>query len=538
MDNQGVFMSRHGLKQQGIVTAGTVHWNLPPAQLYEHAVRRLEAMIGRFGPLVARTGPHTGRSPNDRFVVREPVTESEIWWGKVNRPFESEKFEVLRRQVFEYLGNRDLYVFDGYSGADPDYRLRVRVINEFAWQNLFARNMFVRERRGRRLIEFEPDFTVVSAPGFHARPEEHGTNSRAFILVNFAENMVLIGGTAYAGEIKKSIFSVMNYRLPDRAVLPMHCSCNYGFGSDDVALFFGLSGTGKTTLSADPDRTLVGDDEHGWSERGVFNLEGGCYAKVIRLSETGEPEIYSTTRKFGTILENVAMDHETREIDLDDASLTENTRASYPLTHLPKADQDGCAGHPRHVIFLTCDAFGVLPPISRLSEAQASYHFLSGYTAKVAGTERGVTEPSATFSACFGAPFMPRHPGVYAKMLADKCRRHRAKVYLINTGWTGGAYGEGDRISLSHTRRMVAAALSGELDSVDCRIDPVFGFEVPRSIEGIPEQILDPKKTWADPEAYDALAGKLARMFAENFAAYEDGVSEEVRAAGPATVKV
>jgi phosphoenolpyruvate carboxykinase (ATP) len=537
MNNQGVFMSRYGLKQQGIDTAGTVHWNLPPAQLYEHAVRRNEAMIGRRGPLVARTGDHTGRSPNDRFVVREPSTESKIWWGKVNVPFEAEKFDLLQEEVFDYLAKRDLYVFDGYAGADSDYRLRVRVVNELAWHNLFARNMFVRERRGRHLIEFEPDFTVVSAPKFQARPEDHGTNSGAFILVNFAKNLVLIGGTAYAGEMKKSIFSVMNMRLPERSVLPMHCSCNYGFGPDDAALFFGLSGTGKTTLSADPDRTLVGDDEHGWSERGVFNMEGGCYAKVIRLSRTGEPEIFGTTRKFGTILENVAMDHETREIDLDDASLTENTRASYPLLHLERADQGGCAGHPRHVIFLTCDAFGVLPPISRLNESQASYHFLSGYTAKVAGTERGVTEPSATFSACFGAPFMPLHPGVYAKMLADKCRRHRAKIFLINTGWTGGPYGEGDRISLSHTRRMVAAALGGELDNAECRIDPVFGFEVPEALEGIPKRILDPRQTWADSAAYDARAAQLASMFADNFKNYEDGVTEDVKAAGPSIEK-
>jgi phosphoenolpyruvate carboxykinase (ATP) len=535
MDNQGIFVSRFGLRRQGLSTSGSVFWNLPPAQLYEHAVRRREAMIARDGPLVARTGDHTGRSPNDRFIVREAETGSHIWWGSVNRPFEAETFERLRQEVSQYLSERDLFVFDGYAGADRDYRLRVRVVNELAWHNLFARNMFVREPRGRRLIDFEPDFTVVSAPGFHARPEEHGTDSPTFILLNLAKNLILIGGSAYAGEIKKSIFSVMNYLLPKRGVLSMHCSCNYGFGSDDAALFFGLSGTGKTTLSADPERTLVGDDEHGWSERGIFNIEGGCYAKVIRLSPQGEPEIYATTRRFGTILENVAMDHETRELDLEDASLTENTRGSYPLTHLPRADQDGCAGHPKNVIFLTCDAFGVLPPISRLNEAQASYHFLSGYTAKVAGTERGVTEPAATFSACFGAPFMPLHPGVYAEMLAEKCHRHRAKVWLINTGWTGGPYGVGDRISLSHTRRMVAAALGGELDSVECRVDPVFGLDVPRWLEGVPEGVLDPRKTWSDPVAYDDRAGKLAEMFAENFTRFEDGVTAAVKAAGPVT---
>jgi phosphoenolpyruvate carboxykinase (ATP) len=411
--------------------------------------------------------------------------------------------------------------------------LRVRIITEFAWHNLFASNMFVRESDGAVLADFEPQFTVLSAPSLKADPAVDGTNSSTFILLDLEQKQVLIGGSRYAGEIKKSIFSVMNYYLPLAGVLSMHCSANYGATEDDAALFFGLSGTGKTTLSADPERTLIGDDEHGWTERGIFNIEGGCYAKVIRLSAEGEPEIYATTRHFGTVLENVVVDRETRALDLDSDRYTENTRSSYPITQLPSADFDGRCGHPRHIIFLTADAFGVLPPISRLTEEQALYHFLSGYTAKVAGTERGVTEPKATFSACFGAPFMPLHPGRYAELLGAKMRQHEAKAWLINTGWTGGPYGTGQRMRLKHTRRMVTAALNGELDSVELRIDPLFGLAVPVAVDGVPADILHPRRTWADPEAYDQTAAKLAQMFRDNFEQYRDGVSEAVAAAGP-----
>ena len=533
MQNLGPFISRFGLDNHGIKNAGRVYWNLPVAQLYEHAIRRGEASLAMEGPLVTETGEHTGRSANDKFVVREPSSESDVWWGKVNKPFARERFESLLSRAKAYMQNRDLYVFDGYAGCDPRYRLNVRVINENAWQNLFARNMFVREADGEKLAGFEPDFTVVNVPAFEAEPATDGTHSSTFILLDFGAKIALIGGTQYAGEIKKSIFTVMNYVLPKRGVMSMHCSANYGGGADDVALFFGLSGTGKTTLSADPARTLIGDDEHGWSDDGIFNVEGGCYAKVIRLDPEGEPDIYATTKRFGTILENVVFDPETRSLDLDDASLTENTRSSYPITHLGNVDEGGCAGHPKNVVFLTCDAFGVLPPISRLDEAQAMYHFLSGYTAKVAGTERGVTEPSATFSTCFGAPFMPLHPGVYASLLGEKLAKHQARVWLVNTGWTGGPYGQGTRMKLGYTRRMITAALAGDLDRVATRPDPIFGVAVPESVDGVPDEILVPKNTWADSAAYDAQAAKLARMFVENFKQFEDGVSDEVKAASP-----
>ena len=536
MQNEGPFVSRHGVEQQGIKNARTIYWNLPPAQLYEHAVRRGEALIGRAGPLIASTGKHTGRSPNDKFVVRGP-SEREIWWGEVNRPFDPEKFARLHERVLEHLAGRDLFVFDGYAGNDPRYRLPVRILTEYAWHNLFARNMFVRDETGATLADFEPGFTVLDVPSFQADPGRDGTASPTFILLDLDHRRVLIGGTAYAGEIKKSIFSVMNYLLPRQGVLSMHCSANYGRDKDDVALFFGLSGTGKTTLSADPGRTLIGDDEHGWSDQGVFNVEGGCYAKVIRLSREGEPEIYATTERFGTVLENVTVDPGTRLLDLDDASVTENTRSSYPITQIGNADLGGQAGHPRTVIFLTADAFGVLPPISRLSPEQAMYHFLSGYTAKVAGTERGVTEPKATFSACFGAPFLPLHPGTYAQMLGEKLARHGVRVWLVNTGWTGGPHGVGSRMKLSYTRRMVSAALAGELDSVETTADPFFGLAVPRHVEGVPDGVLNPRDTWKDPAAYDAKAAQLADMFADNFEKYESGVSEAVKAAGPRKVR-
>ncbi len=542
MPNHGPFISRFGLDRvapegrpgtRGIETTGKVYWNLPEARLYEQALERGEASLALEGPLVTRTGKHTGRAANDKFVIREPSTEGDVWWGKINKPFAESTFDDLERRIRDHWRQRDLFVFDGYAGADPKYRLRVRVINENAWQNLFARNMFISEPDGNVLDDFEPEFTVLNAPSFLADAQVDGTHSDTFILLALARRMALIGGTQYAGEIKKSVFSAMNYLLPKQGVMAMHCSANYGAGRDDVALFFGLSGTGKTTLSSDPQRTLIGDDEHGWSDDGVFNMEGGCYAKVIRLDPKGEPEIYATTRRFGTILENVICDPETRRLDLDDDSLTENTRASYPLTQLSNVDLGGTAGHPRDVIFLTCDAFGVLPPISRLSEAQAMYHFLSGYTAKVAGTEAGVTEPSATFSTCFGAPFMPLHPGVYGKLLGEKITRHGARVWLINTGWSGGPYGTGKRIKLAYTRRMITAALTGELDDVATRPDSIFGVSIPESVAGVPGDVLVPRNTWTDGAAFDAQANRLAEMFVDNFKQFEDGVGDDVKAAAP-----
>ena len=533
MEHKGIAISRHGLEPEGIAEARAVYWNLPPAQLYEHALRRGEGVLAVEGPLVCKTGQYTGRSPNDKFTVREPGSEADIWWSKHNRALTPENFDSLLAKARARAKELDLFVFNGYAGADPRYRIKVRVINEFAWHNLFVRNMFVRESDPRVLQDFSPDFTVVDLPSVKADPAHDGTASSTFIALNFARRMVLIGGTEYGGEQKKSIFSVMNYVLPKRGVFSMHCSANYGKDKDDVALFFGLSGTGKTTLSADPERTLIGDDEHGWSDQGVFNIEGGCYAKVIRLSREGEPDIYETTRHFGTVLENVVLDPDTRKLDLDDATLTENTRASYPLEQIRNADLGGVAGQPKNVIFLTCDAFGVLPPIARLSDAQAMYHFLSGYTAKVAGTERGVTEPGATFSTCFGAPFLPLHPTVYARMLGEKLKRHGAKVWLVNTGWTGGPHGEGQRMKLAHTRRMVSAALSGELDRVPTHPDPIFGLAIPKHVEGVPDTVLDPRGTWRDAAAYDAKAQKLAAMFRENFKQYEEQTTPEVRAAGP-----
>jgi phosphoenolpyruvate carboxykinase (ATP) len=537
MHNEGPSISSFGLERHGIAGARRAYWNLPAAALYEQAVKRGEALIAEHGPLVASTGSHTGRSPNDRFIVRDPGTAADVWWGSVNRPFEPERFDALLDRVREHWRDRDLFVFDGWAGADPRHRLGVRVVTEKAWHSLFARNMFVRESDPAVLTAFEPGFTVLDAASFEAEPGRDGTASPTFILLSFARRIVLIGGTAYAGEIKKSIFGVMNYLLPKRDIFPMHCSANYGADPDDVALFFGLSGTGKTTLSSDPERTLVGDDEHAWTDDGIFNLEGGCYAKMIRLSPKGEPEIYATTRRFGTILENVAIDPDSRRLDLDDDRQTENTRGSYPLDQLERVDLDGRAGHPKNVVFLTCDAFGVLPPIARLSFEQAMYHFLSGYTAKVAGTERGVTEPKVTFSACFGAPFMPLHPGVYAQMLGEKLERHDSRVWLVNTGWTGGPTGVGSRIKLAFTRRMVHAALGGELDGAATYTDPLFGLAVPEHVEGVPDKLLRPRETWADPADYDEKAAHLADLFVENFEKFESGVSEGVRAAGPRTVK-
>jgi len=533
MQEQGRAQSQYGLAAHGIRNANTVWWNLSTPALYEQAVQRHEGLVAHLGPLVTRTGQYTGRSPKDRFIVKEPSTENTVHWGRVNVPFEPERYEVLRARLTAYLQGRDLFVQDCYTGADPDHKMPIRVINETAWHNLFARNMFIQEHDPEKLAAHDPEYTIIHAPGFLAVPEEDGTNSEAFVILHLGKKEVLIGGTAYAGEIKKSMFSIMNYLLPRKGVLPMHCSANYGESEDDVALFFGLSGTGKTTLSADSTRTLIGDDEHGWSDNGVFNFEGGCYAKVIRLSPEGEPEIYQTTRRFGTILENVAMDSQRRRLDLDSDAFTENTRASYPIPHIPNATRQLRGGHPRNVLFLTADAFGVLPPVSKLSSAQAMYHFLSGYTAKVAGTERGITEPQPNFSACFGAPFLPLDPVTYADLLGEKTRKHDAQVWLVNTGWSGGPFGVGHRMELEHTRGMVRAILDGSLADVPTVEDPVFGVQVPESCPHVPSEILQPRNTWEDKDAYDAQAAKLAGMFTDNFQHFQGRVSDEVAGAGP-----
>jgi phosphoenolpyruvate carboxykinase (ATP) len=514
-----------------LIATGPVHWNLRTAALYEAAVRRGEGKVAAGGPFAAVTAPHTGRSPNDKFVVRDPESEGRVWWGPVNRPMEPAQYAALKQSVLDHLAGRELFVRDVFAGADPAHRVGVRFVSETAWHLLFAYNMFLRPGGGE-LDGFVPDVTVLHAPELQADPARHGTRSGTFIVLSLAERTVLIGGTRYAGELKKSIFTVLNYLYPLRGILPMHCSANVG-REGDVAIFFGLSGTGKTTLSADPTRGLIGDDEHGWSDQGVFNFEGGCYAKVIRLSPEGEPEIYATTRMFGTILENVALEDDTREVNLDSAEITENTRASYPIQYIQHHVPGGQSGHPSHMVFLTADAFGVLPPIAHLTPAQAMYHFLAGYTAKVAGTERGVTEPQATFSACFGAPFLPLHPGVYARMLGERIARHQVKCWLVSTGWTGGPYGEGHRIRLGHTRALIHGALEGKLTDVPTRPDPVFGFRVPCTAPGVPAEELDPRGTWADPARFDAQAGRLAAMFQENFARYADQVDDRVRQAGP-----
>ncbi len=527
-----ILQSHPELEAMGLHNLNMVYWQLHTPQLYEQAVRRQEGFIAHLGPLVVRTGDHTGRAPRDRFIVHEPTSRDKIWWGDVNRPFSLEQFDTLYHKVTAYLQGRNAFVQNAFAGADPRYRIGVRVVTETAWHSLFARNMFIRAT-DKELDEFQPDFTIIHVPNFHSLPQYDGTNSEAFVLLHFAERLILIGGTAYAGEIKKSVFSVMNYLLPLKGVLPMHCSANEG-DQADVALFFGLSGTGKTTLSSDSTRTLIGDDEHGWSDDGIFNFEGGCYAKVIRLSPTGEPEIYQTTRRFGTILENVGMDMATRRLDLNEASFTENTRASYPINYIPNATRSGLGGHPNHIIFLTADAFGVLPPVARLTPAQAMYHFLSGYTAKVAGTEKGVgSEPQATFSSCFGAPFLPLHPKVYAGLLGEKIKKHDVKVWLINTGWTGGPFGVGHRIDLKHTRSVVHAVLDGSLDEIETREDPIFGLNVPVHCPDVPDEILDPRQTWEDQEAYDAKAQHVASLFARNFRAYEGLVEQAVYEAGP-----
>jgi phosphoenolpyruvate carboxykinase (ATP) len=515
-----------------LTDARRVHWNDAAATLYEATVRDGRGSIAAGGPLVVDTTPYTGRSPKDKFVVDEPASHDAIAWGSVNTPIEPARFDALRDRVLAHLGTKQLWVQDLNAGAHPDHRLPLRVITESPWAALFAQNMFVRLESDAERSSHRPELTILHAPSLVAQPERDGTRSEVFVMLSLSQRLVVIGGTKYAGEIKKSVFTVLNYILPRRGVLSMHCSANVGAGGD-VALFFGLSGTGKTTLSADPRRPLIGDDEHGWSDDGVFNFEGGCYAKVIRLREDHEPEIYATTRRFGTVLENVLLDPRTRRLDLDDDAKTENTRAAYPISHLPNVVATGCAGHPRNIVFLTADAFGVLPPISRLSPEQAMYYFLSGYTAKVAGTERGVVEPQATFSACFGEPFLPLHPAEYARMLGEKIRQHGPAVWLVNTGWTAGAYGEGHRIAIPHTRAMIRAILAGDVDEASMRRDERFGLRVPRSLTDVPDGVLDPRATWSDPAAYDRQASKLAAMFRENFRRYAGASSAEIEAAAP-----
>jgi phosphoenolpyruvate carboxykinase (ATP) len=515
----------------GPVRARMVRTNLATAELYEDAVRDGDGVIAAEGPLVVRTGKHTGRSPLDKFIVREPSSEANIWWGDVNHEISEANYDRLRARLMEYLKDRRLYSQDLFIGAHPKHRRSLRVYTETAWASIFARNLF-RRPTPAELEGFEPNFTIINVPSFQADPASEGVRSETAILVHLKRMEILIVGTMYAGEIKKSAFTVMNYLLPDEGVLPMHSSINVGVAGDPT-VFFGLSGTGKTTLSADPERSLIGDDEHGWGSDYTFNFEGGCYAKTIRLSPMYEPDIFATTRRFGTILENVDIDPVTRELDLDSERITENTRGAYPLNFIGNADPTGIAGTPRNVVLLTADAFGVLPPISRLTREQAAYHFISGYTAKLAGTEVGVKEPSATFSAGFGAPFLPRHPGVYAHMLMDRLEAHDVPVWLVNTGWTGGPYGVGTRMDINHTRNMVRAAINGDLGKVRFVTDPIFGVEVPTEVPGVPAEVLMPRDTWADKAAYDAAAAKLAGMFHANFAAYADGVSEGVRNAGP-----
>ncbi|HML22480.1 MAG TPA: phosphoenolpyruvate carboxykinase (ATP) [Aggregatilinea sp.] len=529
----GSFKSAYGLDNYGLTNLKAEYWNLPTEVLYEEIIARREGMISHLGPIVLNSGKHTARSAQDKYIVREPSTEDKIWWGDTNRPISPETFDTLYNRIQGYVQGRDLFVQDCFVGADPDYRLPVRVISEYAWHSLFARNMFLLPEGEAAYRSHVPGFTVIAVPGFAPEAQLDGLRSSTFIVLNFEKRMCIIGDTAYSGEIKKSVFTLMNFLLPLQNVMTMHCSANIG-EKGDTALFFGLSGTGKTTLSADPSRGLIGDDEHGWSDNGVFNFEGGCYAKVIRLSATAEPEIYAATRRFGTILENVGYDPVTRRVDLNDASITENTRASYPLDYIANAVEDKRGGHPQNIVLLTCDAQGVLPPLARLSTNQALYHFISGYTSKVAGTEVGLgKEPQITFSTCFGAPFMVHHPSTYAALLKDKMERYGATCWLLNTGWIGGPFGVGRRISIQYTRALLNAALNGQLDGVEYYHDPVFGFEVPRWCPGVPEEILYPAQAWSSEEAYWQKYRELAARFTKNFAKFADGCPPEVCAAGP-----
>jgi len=523
------------LSNVGVSNLRLAYWNLTTEALYEEAVFRSEGVTTRGGPFVAHTGKHTARSANDKFVVRHTDSENNIWWGVYNRPFETEKFNALYERLLGYLQGKDVFVQDAYAGADEQYRLPVRFVTEQAWHAMFIRNMFLVPESLEEYKRFVPDFTIVAAPGFKSAPAIDNTNTDTFIVLNFEKRLAIVGNTLYAGELKKSVFTLLNYLLPLEGVLSMHCSANVSpEDPNDVALFFGLSGTGKTTLSADPTRRLIGDDEHGWSDNGVFNFEGGCYAKVIGLSEAAEPEIYATTRMFGTILENVPFDPITRYIDLDDDSITENTRASYPLEFIANAVPEKKAGHPKNIILLTCDANGVMPPIARLTANQALYQFISGYTSKVGGTEVGLRdEPEMTFSACFGGPFMVHHPAKYAELLKNKIERYDVKCWLVNTGWVGGPYGVGKRISIRHTRNLLNAALNGKLNDVKYAKDPVFGFEVPTECPDVPSDVLNPSSSWGDKKEYDRRYKDLAMRFKENFGKFEDQTPEEVVKAGP-----
>jgi phosphoenolpyruvate carboxykinase (ATP) len=522
-----------GLDNLGLKNLHEVYWNLPSEALYEESIFRQEGMISRQGPLVVKTGRHTARAANDKFIVREPSTQDQIWWSEYNRPYSPEKFNELFNRVQGFLQGRDVFVQDCYAGANPEYRLPVRIITEYAWHSLFARNMFILPETQEEYRRHYPEFTVIAVPSFQAFPQIDTTRSKTVIVINFEQNLCIIGNSAYGGEIKKSIFTIMNYLLPLQGVMTMHCSANIG-PSGDAALFFGLSGTGKTTLSADPRRNLIGDDEHGWSDDGIFNFEGGCYAKVIALSPTAEPEIYACTQKFGTILENVVFDPVTRQIDLDDDAYTENTRASYPLEFIDNAVPEGMGGHPHNIILLTCDASGVMPPIARLTPDQALYHFISGYTAKVGGTEIGLgEEPEITFSTCFGGPFMVHHPAFYADILKRKIERYGVNCWLLNTGWVGGPYGVGKRISISYTRAMLDAALTGKLLQVEYVTDPIFGFKVPKKCPDVPDDVLVPASSWSSEEAYRKRYRSLAARFIDNFKKFANETPSEVMAAGP-----
>lgn len=530
--------SDYRLKNHGLMYLDRVFWNLPDEALYEEIIFRNEGKITKQGPVLVNTGKHSARAANDKFVVKEESTENKIWWGEYNRPITTEKFNQVLARVQAYCQDEELFVQDCYAGADPEYKMPIRIITEKAWHSLFARNMFLTTENQDELKKFVPEFTVICVPGFILDPRIDGTRTETGIILNFDQRMAIIANTLYGGEIKKSIFTVLNFLLTFEDVLPMHCSANIG-KKDDVALFFGLSGTGKTTLSADPKRNLIGDDEHGWSNQGVFNFEGGCYAKVIRLSEEHEPQIYETTRRFGTILENVVYDPVSRRIDLDDDILTENTRASYPIEFIPNVIPDGYVhAHPKNIIFLTCDASGVMPPIAKLNPAQAQYHFISGYTSKIAGTEIGLgIEPQITFSACFGAPFMVRHPFDYAQMLKERMLKHNVNVWLVNTGWVGGPFGVGKRISIRHTRNLLNAALDGKLEKVEFRKDKLFGFDVPTACPEVPEDVLDPSTSWGNEKDYWKKYDALAARFIENFKLFEKGVTDEVKNAGPKRMK-
>ncbi|MGE5568357.1 MAG: phosphoenolpyruvate carboxykinase (ATP) [Rhodospirillales bacterium] len=525
--------SLYGVNNHGLTNLHRIYWNLPTPALYEEAIFRGEGVIAHSGPFVVNTGKHTARAAADKYIVREHTTENRIWWGQYNRPYTPEKFSALMTRLQGFLQGRDIFVQDCYAGADQDVRMPIRIITEKAWHSLFARTMFTKLRTIEEMRRHVPEFTVIAAPSFLASPIVDGTRSETFIIANFAERIAIIGGSNYGGEIKKTIFTVLNFLLPLEGVLPMHCSANVG-DDGDVAIFFGLSGTGKTTLSADPRRHLIGDDEHGWSDNGIFNFEDGCYAKVIRLSEEAEPQIYACTRRFGTILENVVFDPASRRLDLEDDRITENTRGVYPLEFIDNYWPAKRAGHPKNVIFLTCDASGVLPPIARLTPDQSIYHFISGYTSKIAGTEIGLgTEPEITFSPCFGGPFMVHHPYTYAEMLKTKLLKHGATCWLVNTGWTGGPFGIGKRLSIQHTRTLLNSALSGKLQNVKFRIDPVFGFEVPEACEGVPSNILDPANTWGSREEYYRKYDALAARFIENFKLMKDGCPPHIVEAGP-----